>query len=94
MEREGYGLQLIERIKTLTKGKVVFSQGNVYPVLRELERAGLVTSREGEVTEARGGRPRIYYRITAEGLRAATDDAESVQGIFGLKPQTSGGGDV
>ena len=33
---EGYGLDLIDRVKERTKGKVKIHQGNVYPALRDL----------------------------------------------------------
>lgn len=63
---ESYGLQLIEA----SHGKL----GNsIYPVLRLLEEKGLVESREGDPSPERGGRPRIYYKLTAKGRAWALD---------------------
>jgi PadR family transcriptional regulator, regulatory protein PadR len=79
---EGYGLDLIERVKDRTKGKIVLGQGSVYPALRELEREGLVESYEGEPLPERGGRPRRYYKLTAEGKKAAMEQSQIVFGLF------------
>lgn len=47
--------------------------GTLYPSLRRLEREGFVSSRKGESTAARRGRPRIYYKLTAKGQAAALE---------------------
>lgn len=63
---ESYGLQLIRASRS--------KLGNtVYPILRLLEEQGLVESREGETTPERGGRPRIYYKLTKKGHTWALD---------------------
>jgi len=79
---EGYGLELIERIRARTEGKVALLQGRVYPALRELEIDGLVKSYETEPLAERGGRPRRYYRLTAEGRRAALLQQKAVLALF------------
>ena len=81
---EGYGLDLIERVKKRTRGKMVLGQGSAYPALRELERDGLVKSREGDPTPERGGRPRVYYRLTALGQRAAVGNQQVIAGLFAV----------
>lgn len=83
---EGYGLELIERVKERTGGKVVLGQGSIYPALRALERDGLVESSEGEPLPERGGRPRIYYRLTGEGHRIASEEREAMLGLFLPQP--------
>jgi PadR family transcriptional regulator PadR len=84
LEGEGFGLELGERIEQRSGGRSRLPQGQVYPTLRALERQGLVTSRIGETTAARKGRPRVYYALTAEGRRAALEDQETARGIFGF----------
>jgi PadR family transcriptional regulator PadR len=69
----GYGLDLIERVKKQTNGKLVLGQGSVYPALRELERERLLETYEGEPLPERGGRPRRYYRLNALGVKAAME---------------------
>lgn len=86
---EGYGLELIERVKERTQRKVVLTQGTVYPALRALEKEGLVESYESEPLPERGGRPRVYYRLTAAGHRAAQEQREVTINLFGLEPAAS-----
>lgn len=79
---ESFGLELIERVRDRTGGRLVLGQGSVYPALRELEREGMVESYDGAVLPERGGRPRRYYRITAAGVAAAYEQREAVVGLF------------
>lgn len=82
----GYGLELIERVEERTQGRVTLNQGNTYPALRTLEREGLVESYKSEGPQERGGRPRIYYRLTGDGLRAAHEIRETGLLLFGSSP--------
>ena len=84
MRGEGYGLDLIKRVKERTKGTVKLHQGNVYPALRDLEADGLVRSHESDPLPERGGRPRRYYKLTAAGQKAAMQQSEAVAGLYGL----------
>ncbi len=84
VEGESYGLELIERVKQMTRGEVAIVQGTVYPTLRQLESEGLAESYDGEPLAERGGRPRRYYRLTAAGQRAAKTQARALIGL--LKP--------
>lgn len=79
---ESYGLELIDRIRTNSGGRLVLAQARVYPTLRALEAEGLVESRDGDPLPERGGRPRRYYELTAEGRRVAKADAEAFAGFF------------
>lgn len=84
VQGEGYGLELIKRVTARTMGAIALHQGSIYPALRELEREGLVTSRESEPLPERGGRPRIYYKLTGLGAKQAVSDRETVIGLFGV----------
>lgn len=79
---DGYGLELIDRVRERTDDKIKLHQGSVYPALRSLEREGLVESYEGKTMQERGGRTRRYYRITAQGLREAHQNRQAVWGLF------------
>jgi PadR family transcriptional regulator PadR len=89
IEGDGYGLELIERLKARTRGKLEFRQGSIYPALRDLEREKLVTSYETLPLPERGGRPRIYYKITAQGRRVVREQRDVWQGLLDLAPVTS-----
>ncbi len=87
IQGKGFGLELIDRVKERTKGAIKLGQGSVYPALRDLEHEGLVRSWDGEPLAERGGRPRRYYELTAQGRRTAVEQHEAVAGLFGaLQP--------
>lgn len=92
IDGEGYGLELMERVRDKTGGRLLLHQGSVYPALRELEEEGLAESYPGKPTAERGGRPRIYYRLTAEGRRVAHDQREAVLGLFWVSGLVLDGG--
>lgn len=62
-----YGLEVIERTG--------LSSGTVYPALRRLEAAGLLSARWEDEERAHGdGRPaRRYYQVSAEGQAALAE---------------------
>lgn len=63
-EAEQYGLDLMK----LTG----LPSGTLYPVLHRLQAAGWLTADWEEIDPSAAGRPaRRYYRLTAEGVRAA-----------------------
>ena len=59
-----YGYEIAKRLQKANQGEALFKEGTVYPVLRALAAAGLLTSR---VVPSYSGPPRRYYRITEEG---------------------------
>ncbi len=63
-ERDGYGYDLIRRVRDSSGGALAWSEGMLYPVLHRLELRGLVSS-EWRNTET--GRRRRYYAITRQG---------------------------
>jgi PadR family transcriptional regulator PadR len=59
-----YGYEIAKRLEKANRGEPLFKEGTVYPVLRALSAAGLLTSR---IVPSYSGPPRRYYRITEEG---------------------------
>jgi PadR family transcriptional regulator PadR len=59
-----YGYEIAKRLQKANEGEALFKEGTVYPVLRALAAAGLLTSR---VVPSYAGPPRRYYRITDDG---------------------------
>ncbi|MGW0647340.1 PadR family transcriptional regulator [Streptomyces umbrinus] len=61
---EFYGLELAQALE--------YGPGTIYPVLRRMEEAGWLLSREESSTEPRSKArpPRVYYRINPETLPA------------------------
>ena len=59
-----YGLQLVKELER--DGKLLTSQGTIYPLLNRLQEAGLVRS-EWEIVH--NERPRRYYELTDAGRK-------------------------
>jgi PadR family transcriptional regulator, regulatory protein PadR len=66
--KEAYGVSIKKEIETRLSRKV--SVGALQTALKRLELKGYLTSREGESTQERAGRPKRYFEITALGKRA------------------------
>jgi PadR family transcriptional regulator, regulatory protein PadR len=62
--RHGYAVK--EALRVATGGRLDLPTGTIYPALRRLEAAGLITGSWSVV----GGRRRRSYRLTAAGARA------------------------
>jgi PadR family transcriptional regulator PadR len=65
--RPMYGYQITKEIETAAcspGGKGFFRQGALYPVLRSMEKSGILRS---EIEPSVSGPPRRYYSITEEG---------------------------
>jgi DNA-binding PadR family transcriptional regulator len=61
-----YAVTIRRELETRTGRKV--SRGALYTVLERLESKGLLASRMGDPTPARGGRPKRFYRVTPSGV--------------------------
>ena len=66
-EEEAYGNRIRGEIEART-GRTV-SPGAIYTALDRLERRGLVASRLGDPTPARGGKRKRHYRLEAAGVQ-------------------------
>ena len=85
LDDPGYGLQIIDRIRERTAGRVRLRIGSVYPALRALEKERLV--RSWEVPALKGGRRRRYYELTVKGVGAATAQRELLGNLLGGESQ-------
>ena len=61
-----HGYAVIEALRQSTGGQLDLPTGTIYPALRRLEHAGLITGSWSVV----GGRQRREYRLTTAGKRA------------------------
>lgn len=64
---ELYGYEIAKQLQRAANGEPLFKEGTIYPVLRSLLAAGLLSSR---VEPSLSGPPRKYYRITDAGRTA------------------------
>ena len=56
-----YGYELTSRFEKMTKGHIQISFGTVYPILRRMEKSGLISSTKDEPSG------RVYYELTPKG---------------------------
>jgi PadR family transcriptional regulator PadR len=61
---ENYGYQIIQSVRDMSGGDLDWSEPMLYPVLKRMEREGLVRS---QWKQTDNGRFRRYFRLTAEG---------------------------
>lgn len=61
-EGPAYGYELAARFRKLTGGHIRISYGTIYPLLRRMERTGLMRSRKDRASG------RVYYELTKRGM--------------------------
>lgn len=82
---EAYPPPVLEWIEQNT-GRAV-NRGSFYVSLDRLERKGLLTSRAEDAAGTRGGRPRRYLDVTAEGVAALRQSRNSLLASWkGIEP--------
>lgn len=67
-----YGYEITQQVKLLTDGKIVMTEGALYPLLHKLEAEGALTTEVEEI----GKRVRKYYRLTPSGEQRSSEMAE------------------
>lgn len=84
-----YGYEITQKVKEVTKGEIILTQGALYPALHKLEADGLLET----YTEVVDNRVRKYYKLTEQGekdvvdkIKEAKDFIEQLQSILNLKP--------
>ena len=75
-EEDSYGYKIIKDISPY----IELSESTLYPILRRLENAALLSVRSTE----HNGRLRKYYRITAEGLKKLENFKEEWKEIIAI----------
>jgi PadR family transcriptional regulator PadR len=61
--KEMYGYEITQKVKQITAGDMVITEGALYPALHKLEADGLLET----FTEIVDNRVRKYYRLTEKG---------------------------
>ncbi len=68
LEDEAYGVKIKELLSEQTEKD--WNYGAMYCLLDQLVKKNLLKRNSGDPTHVRGGRRKIYYRITTSGVRA------------------------
>jgi DNA-binding PadR family transcriptional regulator len=77
---EGYGRSILKQVEARLDRDVTASA--VYATLDRLEDKGLVVSRAGKGTPARGGRAKRHFTVTAIGIRALNESKAAATNIW------------
>jgi len=86
---EAYGVPISHEIEQCSGREAVL--GSVYAALDRLEEKGLVRSRLGDPTAARGGRAKRYFRTTQDGMRAVRETQRVLTSLWSGIPALEGG---
>jgi PadR family transcriptional regulator PadR len=82
-----YGISILEFLQEKTGN--VWSFAQIYDPLDRLTRKGYVKRRQGGSTPERGGRPKSFYKLTAEGRAALLEIRKLQDAVWGCIPAKS-----
>ena len=68
LKEEAYGVRILDEVIATTKEN--WLQGAIYGPLARLQKNGYVEAIKGEPTPERGGRAKVYYKLTKDGIEA------------------------
>ena len=80
-----YGVTIKDEIESRLKREV--SVGALQTTLRRLEQKGYLDSKHGESEKSRGGRPKLFFTITAHGKKAIEYTRETRNELWKALPQ-------
>jgi PadR family transcriptional regulator PadR len=74
-----YGYEITQKVKEVSGGDIMLTEGALYPALHKLEADGLLETS----TEIVDGRARKYYRLTEEGGKEVTSKMNEAEAFIG-----------
>jgi DNA-binding PadR family transcriptional regulator len=84
-----YGYEITQKVKELTLGNIILTEGALYPTLHKMESEGFLTTEKVAI----GKRMRKYYSLTPVGTTESVSKVEefhafvkTMQLILGIKP--------
>lgn len=87
-----YGYEMTQKVKKLSDGAILLTEGALYPALHKLEAEDLVVTEKENI----GKRVRKYYSLTPKGKTAGQAKLQELEHFFkvlrqvlNLKPDTS-----
>lgn len=85
---DAYGVSIKKRVAELSGRDLMY--GTLYNALGQLVRKEFLDRTPGEPTPERGGRGKIYYRLTALGLRSFREAYEVQRSFWGRLVELGG----
>lgn len=80
LEKDAYGVAIRKKVEEVTRKKLMY--GTLYNTLSQLLRKGYVLKIKGDPTPERGGRSKMYYQVTQDGLKALHKTRELHRSIW------------
>ena len=74
LKDDAYGVTIRKKIAEVTEQDIAY--GTLYNILAQLYRKGYVVKSRSAPTAERGGRSKIYYRLTDSGVKALQEARE------------------
>ncbi len=75
---EMYGYEITQKVKDLSRGSILVTEGALYPTLHKLESDGLLKTRR----EKNGKRIRKYYYLTPDGKSIVTEKVDAFRSFI------------
>ena len=85
---DAYGVRIAREIEDRTGRAIPIA--SVYAALTRPEKKAFVANRLGEPTPERGGRAKLYFRITPKGIRATREAHSALTQLAHGIPQLEG----
>ena len=79
--RPNYGYEIVKQVNEVADGFFTWQEGTIYPILRKMEKEGLLKS---QWEDAENGRKRKYYYVTATGREAIREGTREWNGFYRL----------
>ncbi|MET1056116.1 MAG: PadR family transcriptional regulator [Pedobacter sp.] len=74
-----YGYEITQKVKEITNGEIVLTEGSMYPSLHKMEAEGMLSTS----TEMVDNRVRKYYALTKEGQVAVETKLQEAKSFIG-----------
>jgi len=74
-----YGYEITQKVKEITSGEIVLTEGAMYPALHKMEAEGMLSTS----TEQVDNRIRKYYALTKEGQREVETKLTEAKSFIG-----------
>jgi len=73
-----YGYEITQKVKEVSEGGIILTEGALYPALHKLEADGFLET----TVEVVDGRARKYYSLTEQGGKEVTSKLEEAQAFI------------
>ncbi len=80
LKGDAYPVSIREKVIEMTEKDVVY--GTLYNSLDQLQKKGYLRSEKGDPTPERGGKSKIYFKLTERGISALRNTVEFHESIW------------